>query len=493
MEPTRDTGVPPAPGDDWRQLRDAVQHVLEVIARTREHAEERPVLTSEEWLREQAVHPGPLPEGATELTAALREVEERITAGCCNFAHPRYFGYVSPRPLLQPLLGDLLGSGLNQVPGAWRGGAGATVIEAETLAWLADFVGYPRGVGSLPGGIFVSGGTLANASALKLARDTVLGRHVQTRGLIGLGVQPAFYMSREGHFSVWRGLDLLGLGRESVRLIEVDGNGRMDPGALEQRIQQDVAQGFKPVCLVGMAGTTPTGAVDPLESLAAIAREHQMWFHVDGASGGALGRHPDCAGLFSGLELADSLTVDPCKWMFQHFGLGALLVRDGRELYKSFTATGHYWEELGELDLFQMSPYGTRQWRSLGLWLTLRHLGRTGLRALQSRLLEATRHLAARVREDTRLELLMEPTLPICCFRLRGPTPEARNALNTAVQRAVTAEGHSYITLMDWRGELYLRVAISNYVTEPRHVDEMLAAVLRHAGARQPGADVDRP
>ncbi|GHG66449.1 aminotransferase class V-fold PLP-dependent enzyme [Comamonas sp. JC664] len=475
-----------SPRDNWEQWHGALAQVVQVITQARQQAESRPVLTAEPSLREHATHPRPLPDEASALTAALQEAEALITAGHCNFAHPRYFGYVSPRPLLEPLLGDLLGNGLNQVPGAWRGGAGATVIEAETLAWLADFVGFPRGEGSLPGGIFVSGGTLANASALKLARDTVLGRHVQARGLTSLGVQPTFYLSREGHFSIWRGLDLLGLGRESVRLIEVDAAGRMDVSALEQQLARDLALGCKPVCIVGTAGTTPTGAVDPLDALARVARRHQLWFHVDGASGAALGTHPACAPLFTGLAQADSVTVDPCKWMFQHFGLGALLVRDGRELYKSFTATGHYWEELGELDLFQMSPYGTRQWRSLGLWLTLNHLGRHGLQALQGRLLDATQHLARRVREHAGLELLMEPTLPICCFRLRADTPEARNALNTAVQRAVVAEGHSYITLMDWRGDVYLRVAISNYVTEPRHLDEMLAAVLQQAHRVQP-------
>lgn len=463
----------------WEEISREGGRILELIREVHTGASQRRVLRADTDLRGRVDHVRGLPEWGASLHEALSEAEDLIFRGYANFAHPQYFGYISPRPLAVPLLGDLLASGLNQTPGAWRGGPGATVIEAETLAWLADFVGFPRPHGPLPQGIFTGGGTMANACALKLARDTVLGRDVQDVGLAGARRQPTVYMSREGHFSVWKSLDLLGIGRNSLRQIDVDDRGRVVPEAVEESIRADLSQGRHPVCIVGVAGTSATGAVDPLRDLAQIAKKYSIWYHIDGASGSVMAVRPSCADEFQGLDLGDSLTVDPCKWLFLPYGIGCLLVKNGIELARSFGATGHYWEDLGEIDLFQMGPYGTRQWRSLGLWLAFKCLGREGYGALLDRLLGSARYLSERLRREEALELLHDSRLPILAFRVRSDRGrDARNRLNIAIQRTVVDRGTHYISLVDWRGDSYLRVAISNYATEHRHLDDLVNTVL---------------
>jgi len=483
---------------EWTEFSAALDRVREFVREARGNPDGRPLFRADAALGDRLARPQALPEGPVAMDVALGEVFAVLDAGYCNASHPSYHAYFAARPRLEAVLGDFLGEALNQTPAAWRAGPGASVIESEVVAWLADFIGYPRAKGRWPGGIVVGGGHLANLSALKLARDRALPE-IQDRGLRG-APPVSVYMSREGHFSVPRALDTLGLGRSSLRSVDVDERGRLRPAALRAAIAEDRAQGIMPLAVVAIAGTSGSGSIDPLAEIAEIARAQGLWFHVDGAAGAAMARLPSCAEAFSGLAQADSLTIDPCKWLFVPYGIGVLLVREPQALLRAFPSSSHYWEELGEPDLYAMGPYGSRQIRTLGLWLLFRRLGSEGMFALLAQLRRFTAKLAARVESTPQLELLHPPKLAVCAFRARlpgaddpalgGMTSEARieatNRLNVAIQRRLLEENIAYVTNLDWRGQTYLRVGVNNYALAQADLDRLIDGVLRFAREPHP-------
>lgn len=446
------------------------QIVLELLDAAATRPEQWPAVSWNSEVQRRLVEVAPLPETGRALEDLIRSASAEVLQGYCNVSHPLYFGYISPKPHPAAVLGDALASGLNQTPGAWRAGPSATAVEVETLSWICELLGYPRADNSLPNGIFTGGGTIANLIALKLARDRLRERGVRIEEM-------RVYMSVEGHFSVGKALDVLAVGKESLRLIGTDADGRLSLPALQDAIRDDIAAGHVPMAIVGVAGTSATAAVDPLEQLATIAREHAVWFHIDGAAGAVYSALDATSGLFRGLALADSLTLDPCKWMFVPFGMGCLLVKDGRWLSDSFWSTGHYWEELDELDTFKMNLYGTRQWRSLGLWMLLSHLGRSGYTALLENMRDAARHFAGLISKDDRYELLAVPQLPVLAFRIAAGSAQRRSDLTRQLQRRLVADGEVYVTMMDWRGEDYIRIAVNNYATSVRDMDRLKGLV----------------
>jgi aromatic-L-amino-acid decarboxylase len=458
---------------DWDDLVDAVRPHLDALLDTQRAPWARPVTSDTKEFSERGA--GAPPERGTPLPDLLAELMSSVLErGYLNGAHPHYFGYFHPRPLPVAVLGDSIASLLNQSPAAWRMGPAATAMEVEALSWVADFVGYPST--TVPSGIFTSGGTMANIAAVKLARDTVLGDTVRENGITAGGT---VYASTELHYSITRAVDFLGMGRLALRVVPTDRAGRISVAALRERIDADVLAGHRPVAVVGLAGATATGAVDPLAELAEVAADHGMWFHVDGAAAAVFANLPRTRELFTGLASADSVTVDPHKWMFVPYGLGCLLVRDPSRLAASFADHAHYWNHDSRTDFVFLGPEGARPWKSLGLWLAMRHLGREGYADLLLGNLDVAQHLADRVRATDGLELLADPVVPICCFRA---VPD-RNGVDPAayterLYRAVMARGDFHLTVCWPNGEPYLRVAVNNYTTRNEHVDALLKAVV---------------
>ncbi|ANN15920.1 hypothetical protein SD37_09875 [Amycolatopsis orientalis] len=470
----------PASAVDWENLIEAVRPYLSTLVDTQRTPNARPVLTDDDSFYESSRVPGPVPAVGTPLPGLLDEIISNVLdRGYLNGAHPHYFGYFHPRPLPVAVLGDSIASLLNQSPAAWRMGPAATAMEVRTLAWVADFIGYRGAVGSaLPAGIFTSGGTLANISALKLARDAVLGEEVRERGISGDGPRATVYASAEAHYSLSRAMDMLGLGRRSLRLVPTDRAGRILVGTLLERIRDDRRAGHRPVAVVGMAGATATGAIDPLTELAAIAAEHGMWFHIDGAAAAVFADLARTRARFNGLSLADSVTLDPHKWLFLPYGLGCLLVRDPDRLSGSFSDQAHYWSHDSRTDFVHLGPEGARPWKSLGLWLALRHLGRDGYERLLMGNLDVAARLAERVLATDGLELFADPVLPICCFRATPPPGADSDDYNTALHRELIRRGDFHLTVCRPNDEVYLRVAINNHTTRREHVDALVEAVV---------------
>src|SRR2546421_8380484 len=303
----------------------------------------------------------PLPLAGTPAEQVLDQYARDVAPHVMQVPSPHYFGQFNPTPLAIGVWADALCSSLNQNAGAWRNGPTSAMIESQVIRWLCELIGYR----SEAFGVLASGGSEANLIALKCARDRA-APEINQQGANGAG-NLTVYTSEQCHYSVEKSLDILGLGRESLRKIETDDRFHVRPDSLKAAIEKDIAQGRKPFCIVGVAGTTSTGVIDPLPELAAIARENDCWFHVDAAYGGALAFSDEHKGKLGGIEFADSITFDPHKWMFVPFSCGATLVRDGGQVLRnSFDMSPEYLSEDrgfsdAQYDFFRDGPMGTRR------------------------------------------------------------------------------------------------------------------------------------
>ena len=379
---------------------------------------------------------------------------------------------------------DLLASGLNANPGGWFLSPAATEIEGQLIRWLADRFGLPTGAG----GNLVPGGSLANLSALKLARDRA-GASVRTAGVDGQRL--AFYASEESHFTIDRAADVLGLGESAVRKVAIDEKLRMRVDDLERLIAADLAAGVRPAAIVGTAGTTGTGAIDPLEELAEIASRVGAWFHVDAAYGGAAVISDELRPLLRGTERADSITFDTHKWMYAPLVGAALLVRDPTALVGSFSAHAAYVEQ-DRTVADRGIDYGfeglqlSRSFAALRVWVGLLAHGRAAYARRIEHDVELTSWLAALVAETPDLELACPPSLSICCFRYRpaGVDDDAYlDRLNQRVMTELQLDGRVFPSQAAVHGRIAIRTCIVSYRTEARHLQQ-LVDLAREVGAR---------
>jgi aromatic-L-amino-acid/L-tryptophan decarboxylase len=394
---------------------------------------------------------------------------------------PRFFGYVFGSGESVAALGDLFASVLNQNVTAWRSGPAAVTIERTVVAWLAEAIGCKGFSGSLCGG-----GSSANLMGLTMAREAKVPANET-------GVQPGvIYTSTEAHMSIPKAAALLGLGHKNVRQIPVGDDFRIDTRALARAMDADIASGKKPIAVVACAGTVNTGAIDPLDEVAAIAHERDAWFHVDGAYGAlAAIAIPE---LFSGLEQADSLSLDPHKWLYQPVDCGCLLYRDPGRARVAFSHSGEYARPLSEdpvegFAIFEESLELSRRFRAMKLWLSLRYHGMSSFREAIRCDLEHARQLRERIEKEPSLELLAAGPLSAVCFRYIGrrrqpsATDESLNQLNANILRRVVHErGNVFISNAVIRDAFALRACIVNHRSSLADieliVDEVLAAAL---------------
>ncbi len=440
----------------------------------------------------------PLPERGRDPLAVLRDCRDRIFRHSMQMSHPRIFGLFSPAPLPVAAFAELPAALLNQSVDAWKAAPVATHVEARLIRWMNDLIGF----GPAAFGVFTSGGGIANTIALKMARDRAVGRGSRARGLPArLAGRLRVYASDQAHFSIARALDILGMGENTLVRIPSDRALRLRTDALARAIARDRRRGLRPVAVVATAGTTNTGAIDPLRETAAVAREAGICCHVDAAYGGALlfsNRYRD---RIAGIEEADSVTIDPHKWLFQPFSLGGLFVRDGRALRASFRIEPDYLRkdlesEPERLDFYHYSLEGSRPFRGLKFWFTLESLGRSGLGDLVDRTMEIAFEIERRVKEDDAFEIFPAPVeLASVCFRYLPPwarrltareraRPASRARLNRtqkAIQQAIERSGFAWFPTIVLREEVWLRFGVFNYRTTERDVAAVLRTI-RHVG-----------
>jgi glutamate/tyrosine decarboxylase-like PLP-dependent enzyme len=427
----------------------------------------------------------PFPERGTTIEEILARFTNDVLPHAMQVPSPRYFGQFNPTPLPIGVWADALSSALNQNAGAWRNGPTSAMIEARVLRWLCELVGYD----AESFGVLASGGTEANLIALKCARDRAYQAAVNT-GLRSAAGDLTVYASEQCHFSIERSVDVLGLGRQSLRKIPTDENFHVVPELLQKQLAADRKAGCVPCCIVGVAGATSTGVIDPLEQLAAIARDSNCWYHVDAAYGGTLAFSEKHRRKLRGIELADSITFDPHKWMFVPFACGAVLVREGgRVLRDAFDITPEYLnEDRGgadvEFDFFRYGQMGTRRFSSLKLWMALKFMGRAGYAAAIERQIQLTEYLAGRIDESANFQRVSPIETAVCCFKFlpagfaENDGPE-QDRLQQQLQQKIERGGEAWITTTVLNGRRALRVNINSFLTERRHVDDLIDLLVR--------------
>jgi aromatic-L-amino-acid/L-tryptophan decarboxylase len=394
----------------------------------------------------------------------------------CRTQNGRFFGYVQGSGDPVAALGDFIASILNQNMTAWRSSPAGVTIERTVVRWLADAVGCQGFSGTLTGG-----GSAATLMALAMARESRIPANDRGIHKAGAGV---IYASEQVHMAVPKAVALLGIGRENLRYIACDDSYRMVSSELDRAIRWDKSQGRKPMAVVASAGTVNTGSIDPLLEIAAISNAHNIWLHIDGAYGAlAAIAIPQ---KFDGLSQADSLSLDPHKWLYQPLDCGCLLYQDAEVARRTFSHTGSYARQLSSdpiegFAFFEESMELSRRFRALKLWLSLRYHGLQAFRAAIQKDVEHAQRLAATIKSSPELEIVGPVELSAVCFRHRltkESSEEMRNHFNLAVLKRVVSRGKVYLSNTELKGRFCLRLCIVNHRTRDTDIDAVVPEVL---------------
>ena len=428
----------------------------------------------------------PLPEAGTAPGPLLERTARLLFEHSLFNAHPRFFGYITAAPAPIGMLGDFLASAVNANVSAWTLSPAATEIESQTVRWIASLIGYPVDCG----GLLVSGGNMANIVCFLAARAASAGWNVREDGVTGEGGRRLrVYASAETHTWIQKAADIGGLGTSSVRWIPTDIDLRMDVAALRREIEADRAAGDVPCMVVGTAGSVSTGAIDPLRDIHAVCREHGVWLHVDGAYGGVAAAVPDAPDDLRALVLADSVAVDPHKWLYAPLEAGCALVRDPERLRAAFAYHPPYYHfDEHATNYLDYGLQNSRGFRALKVWLALQHAGAGGYRRMIADDIQLSRAMADAVRRHDELELVTQ-ALSITTFRYVPAGFGARlgdadverhlDTVNRTVLDRLQREGEAFVSNAVVRGRFVLRACIVNFHTTLADVDATVDIVVR--------------
>jgi glutamate/tyrosine decarboxylase-like PLP-dependent enzyme len=398
----------------------------------------------------------PPPAAPGDLDEALTLAADVVLRHMQHGDHPRFFARVPGPSSPVGMLGDALAGGMNAIATSWVGGSGPAALELVVIDWLAELLGMPAGTE----GVLLSGGSVSSLTALHAARHAKLGGH-----------DPAatVYLSDQTHASIARGLRVLGFAPERIRALPTDPEFRLTVDAVAEAIAQDRAAGLRPFCLIATAGTTNTGAVDPLDGLADLAAAHDLWLHVDGAYGAPAALTPQGGRLLAGLERADSLAIDPHKWLFAPYEIGALLVRAPGALEAAFAMDPEYLRDsTGEVNLRDRGPQLTRTTRALKLWLTIKAFGVDAIRDGIARGIGLAERAEARLRATPGWEIVTPAQLAVVTFAHERAAPA------TVAARAVD-DGYAALTSTVLHGRPVLRLCTINPRTTDAEIDATVA------------------
>ncbi|MHB1537186.1 MAG: pyridoxal phosphate-dependent decarboxylase family protein [Solirubrobacteraceae bacterium] len=444
-------------GLDVAEMRHLGYWVVDRVVEHFEAGRDGPAIEASSPAQLRAALGGELPHSGQEPLLALQQLVDVALQNMQHGDHPRYFARVPGPSSFAGVLGEWLGSGFNAIATSWAGGSGPATVELVALDWLRQLLGLPDGTE----GIALSGGSIANLTGLAAARDAV-----------GPGVA---YLSDQTHASIVRALHTLGFDADHVRVLDSDGRFQLTAASVRAEIAADRACGRVPRFVVATAGTTNTGAVDELAGLAELAAAEGLWLHVDGAYGAPAALTPKGRATLAGIARADSLVLDPHKWLFQPYDIGCLFVRRPSVLEHAYSIHPEYLADIrsdgGRVNFGDRSLELTRRSRALKLWLTFRIHGVDGLRAAIARGIELAEHAEQLVRADTRWELVTPAQLGIVTFAGAGWAPE-RHAASAA---AASATGEAAVTSTRLRGRSALRLCTINPLTSEADIERTLA------------------
>src|SRR6266566_3026347 len=420
---------------------------------------------------------GALPAKGTDFDGLLKVFRETIIPFSRQNAHPRMFGYVQSPGTPLAAFADLLVSTLNANLTIWRSAPAPVELERLTIDWIRQILGFDAEAG----GLFVSGGSMANLAALAAARQTKQHSSVRLR----------MYASSATHFSIVKAAALLGIGRENVRHVAVDERFKMRMDDLVAKISADMEAGYVPFCVVGNAGTVDTGAVDPLREIREVADRFQLWMHVDGSYRAFAVLAPSARKLFAGMEQADSIALDPHKWLYLPVDVGCVIYRDPEIARVTFAHEAEYTRMFGEEEdeafiCWDYGPELSRRFRALKVWMLLKGAGLDRLSEAIESNLACARHLESMVQASDDFEMVAPVELSIFCFRhvprqLRSESPGAINAFNEDLLVALQRDGSSYLSNAMLGDRFALRGCVLNYRTTLRDMNILLDDLRRVA------------
>lgn len=473
---------------DAEAFRSAGHALVDAIAAFLPSLQDRPITPFESPQAVQALidAAAPLPEHGTDPNALLESTAALLFDHSLFNGHPRFLGYITSSPAPIGMLGDLLAAAVNGNVGSWRLAPIATEIEAQTVRWIADLIGYPAG----SGGVLVSGGNMANMVGLLAARAAAANWDVRALGLTDPGASRfRIYASAETHTWLQKAADLSGVGTDAIRWIPTNDDLRMDLTALRQAMAADRAAGERAMMVVGTAGSVSTGVVDPLRELAEICRESGTWFHIDGAYGALAAAADGVPDDLHALGLADSVAVDPHKWLYAPLEAGCVLVRNTDTLRNAFAYHPPYYHFGQEATNFvDFGPQNSRGFRALKVWLALRQAGRNGYRQMIGDDIALSERLHALVQAHPELEAATQ-SLSITTFRYVPAAHRSAvgteageaylNRLNAALLDRIQGSGELFVSNAVVRGRYLLRACIVNINTTEADIDAVPEIVVR--------------
>ena len=468
---------------DSAQFRQLGYELVDRVAGLLESLPSRPVTRGESPLdiRKALNADRGLPDSGTDPAELLHRAADLLFDHSLFNGHPRFWGYITSSATPIGALGELLAAAVNPNVGAWPLSPMASEIEAQTIRWIAAMLGYPEDCG----GLFVSGGNMANIVGFLAARQAKAGLDVRAKGLDGLGLRA--YCSKETHTWIQKAADIAGMGTDAIRWIAVNDRMQIDVSALRQQIEADRAAGERPILVVGSAGTVSTGAVDPLSEMAAICREFDLWFHVDGAYGAMAAILPEAPEEFAGLSEADSIAMDPHKWLYAPLEAGCALVRDREKLRDAFSYHPPYYHfETEAINYYDLGPQNSRGFRALKVWLALQQAGRDGYVQTISEDIRLAAELFRVIDRTDELEALTLG-LSIATFRFVPPdlasggegVEQYLDQLNNELLTRVQNSGEAYLSNAIVRGKFALRACIVNFRTTQADIEALPPLIVR--------------
>lgn len=413
----------------------------------------------------------PPPENGMDFESILDFFMTRVIPISINTPHPAYLGYIPGGGLYPSAIADFLGAATNRFTGAWFAAPAAARLEANVLEWFAKWMGYPKSAR----GILTSGGSLATFSALVTARKHLLGDDLN-RGVV--------YATDQTHHCVLKAAFLAGIPEQNIRLLSVDKNFRAIPALFEKSINADIRKGMNPFFLVGNAGTTNTGAVDPLSDLAEVSKTHGLWYHVDAAYGGFFNLSREGKKILKGLEKSDSIVLDPHKGLFVPYGSGSLLVRDGDLLRSAHMLTAEYLMDHmtpeGEVSAAEYSPELSRSYRGLRVWLPLKLFGIKAFRENLTEKLNLTKWMHQRLLEEPGFECLNVPELTVIAFRYRPKKGDVEE-FNRKLLATIVKSKRLFLSSTLLHGKFVIRICVLSFRTHQAEMEEAFEIIKKAA------------
>jgi glutamate/tyrosine decarboxylase-like PLP-dependent enzyme len=457
------------PHPDPAALAELSRQAVEWVLRHHATLPDRPIGQTASRGELEALLRQPPPEAGAPFAQVLAEFESKVAANAFRPNHPRFLAFIPGAPSFLSVLGDLLCGGTNFFCGVWLEASGPSMVELLVLDWFKEFLGYPKEAR----GIFTSGGSEANLTALVTAREPL---SYEDRG------RAVLYLTEQRHWSVDRAARVMGLRGDQLRPVQADSQYRLDLAALRDAIAWDRAGGKLPWVVVANAGATNTGTVDPLAPLEDLCRESKLWLHVDAAYGWAASLTEEGKKLLEGIDRADSITLDPHKWFGQTFEAGCVLVRDGRLLARTFAMRPEYMQDVepaaDEVNFADHSLALTRRFRALRVWLSIKVLGLGWFRSLIEHCCNLAELAQGLLEQSAVFEILCPRQLSLVCFRYVPPGYHKDDAgldeINLALIEKLRATGRGFISSTRLNGKVALRFCFVNWRTTTADVEEII-------------------